>query len=1159
MSRRPGAQTQRSALRARLVAAPDQTDRPRHWPPSVTQVIDPPTSRPADEEQAWRPVRVHGGPGSGKTALIVDAAVARLLDPSTDPESVLVLASSRRAAVALREEITRRVLSAGSSGRRVLGGALREPLVRTVHSYAFAILRLQAQAHNNPPPRLITGSEQDVVLRELLAGDIEDGAGYWPSHLRPALGTDGFAQALRDLMMRAAERGVGPEELAALGRTHKRPEWIAAARAYAQYEQNMLLRGAVGLETPGASAPAVDAAELIGSALSAFATDPELLSGERRRIRHLLVDDAQHLDPQAAQLITLVGAGTLSTIIAADTDQSVFGFRGASPRFADGLAEPGSPHDILLEDDFRARPELSRLGRAIAARLPGARPHPYPRPVADTDVQEPDAPGRTPTDGGGAAAVRVYGSAAKEATAIADLLRRAHLFDGVPWSQMAVVVRSVSLALPPLRRAFRSAGVPLTTPASDLPLHRQRAVIGLMLVLRAVAARTAPGAAAEPSDPGTPDPAPSAPEPSTSAPFTTDLFTTEDTLTLLSGPIGAADPGAMRRLRRGVRRLDDADDPAGQPDSLTSLTRAILDPDVGARYRRRLTETEAAPLARVLDVVGAAQRVHDARRGIEETLWAAWQATGLERRWAASAVRGGPAGEQADRDLDAVMAMFESAADFSDTLPAAGPAGFVHYLSQLQIPRDTRTATATTDSVTVLSAHAAVGREWEVVAVAGVQDGLWPSLRSRGGVLQTGQLVDILDGMAADAVDTVARGATALADERRLFLVACTRARGRLLVTAVEDGSGDASPSRFITELADLVGDADDPAESARAEIRLDPGVDRVLSLPSLVATLRSAVIAGADEPDAPRTEAAARLLAELADSDIPGAHPRDWFGLAAPSTDEPLWTPESGALTLSPSNVDALTRCSLRWVLERNGGRDGDGTPALTGSLVHTLVQAVAGQLDPAEVTAALRGIWERVDTGAGWYSARELERAESMLGHFREWLRISRTELEEVGVELPVDATIPADPRSESDEPAVRLRGRVDRLETDADGRPVVVDVKTSKNPITKADADEHAQMAAYQVALAHGGVPQFGDAAPGGARLVYVSTANRNSGAAERVQLPLTPELLDEWIGVVRRAARASIGPTYTATPNPGCVHCNLTTSCPAQIPGKAVTDD
>ncbi|WP_042377386.1 UvrD-helicase domain-containing protein, partial [Gordonia alkanivorans] len=479
MSRKPGTQASRSALRARLVAAPEAADRPREWPPAIAQVIDPAASIPAgEEEQAWRPVRVHGGPGSGKTALIVDAAVARLLDPATDPESVLVLASSRRAAVALREEITRRVLSANATGRRVLGGALREPLVRTVHSYAFAILRLQASAHGNPPPRLITGSEQDVVLRELLAGDIEDGAEYWPAHLRPALGTDGFAQALRDLMMRAAERGVGPEELAALGREHKRPEWTAAARAYAQYEQNMLLRGAVGLETPGASAPAVDAAELIGSALSAFATDPELLSGERRRIRHLLVDDAQHLDPQAAQLIRLVGTGTTSTIIAADTDQSVFGFRGASPRFADGLAEAGSERDIVLEHDFRSHPDLARLGRAIAARLPGARPHAYPQPV-----QTESAAG-VPRD---AAAVRVYGSAAKEATAIADLLRRAHLFDGVPWSQMAVIVRSVSLALPPLRRAFRSAGVPVTTPASDLPLHRQRAVIALMLVLRVVA------------------------------------------------------------------------------------------------------------------------------------------------------------------------------------------------------------------------------------------------------------------------------------------------------------------------------------------------------------------------------------------------------------------------------------------------------------------------------------------------------------------------------------------------------------------------------------------------------------------------------------------------------------------------------------------------
>ncbi|MFT4126715.1 MAG: ATP-dependent DNA helicase [Gordonia sp. (in: high G+C Gram-positive bacteria)] len=1139
-----------TALRAHLVSGSGGPVSERVWPSSVRAVIE--AVDRVGGPQPWRPYRVHGGPGSGKTALVVDAAVARLTRPDTDPESVLVLTANRRAAMELREEITRRVLAAASDGP-ALGGALREPLVRTVHSYAFAILRLQAQAYGNPPPRLITGSEQDVVLRELLAGDIEDGAGYWPSHLRAALGTDGFAQALRDLMMRVAERGLGPEDLEVLGAEQARPEWVAAARAYAQYEQTMLLRGAVGSQTPGASAPAVDAAELVGSALSAFATDPELLAAQRARIRHVIVDDAQHLDPQAAHLVRLVGTGTASTIIAADTDQSIFGFRGASSRFADELVERGSARDVLLDTDFRHHREIAVVGRALAARLPGARAHPFPR--------VPEGRG-----GPGGASVRVFGSAAKEATAVADLLRRAHLFEGVPWSQMAVIVRSVHLALPALRRAFRSAGVPLTTPTTDLPLHRQRAVAALMGVLRAVAARVGEKGVDE------------------------ETFAVADALALLTGPVGMGDPGAMRRLRRGVRRCDEtAGADRADRDSLTSLRLAVLDPGAGADYVAALSEQEAAPLARVLDVVAAGERVCAAGRGVEETLWALWSATGLERRWAAAAIRGGPAGEQADRDLDAVMAMFAAAADFADTLPAAGPAALVHYLSQLQIPRDGRAPAVSAEAVTVLSAHAAAGREWEVVAVAGVLDGLWPSLRSRGSVLATGQLVDLLDGVDPAVLEQVSRGAGALADERRLLLVACTRARRRLLVTAVEDGGGDSSPSRFVGEIADVLAAdaarrdvADAPDAALADDLPVDPGIDRVLSLPSLVATLRAAVVAGVEaggEPD-DRTRAAAELLAQLADSDIPGAHPRDWFGLAGPSATTPLWSPGAGPVVLSPSTVDQLSQCSLRWLLERAGGRDGDGTPALTGTLVHTLVQAVAGQIDPAEVTGALRAIWERVDAGAAWYSAHELERAEAMLTHFREWLRISRDELTEVGVETVIDATIPpaADPgetpaEDGSDLP-VRLRGRVDRLEKDGQGRPVVVDVKTAKTPISKNSAAEHAQLAAYQVALAHGGAREFtgedpgpgGDGRPGaapvepgGGRLVYVSNGNRTTGAAEREQPALTPELLDEWVGVVRRAARASIGPVFAATPNPGCPHCALVTSCPAQLRGKAVTDD
>ena len=953
-----------------------------------------------------------------------------------------------------------------------------------------------------------------MILRELLAGDLADGAPDWPGSLRPALGTDGFAQALRDLMMRAAERGLGPEDLIALGRRHKKPEWVAAGKAYAQYEHTMAFRAAVGHDSPEVGVGAVDAAELVGSALSVLLTEPELLAAQRARIRCLLVDDAQHLDPQAARLIELIGTGADLAVVAADPDQSIFSFRGASPAFFHDLP-PG--RDVVLTEGRRSTEEVSKVGRVLASRLPGARSAPYPAPVDD----------------GGDAAVRVFSSAAKEATAVADMLRRAHLFDGIAWNDMAVIVRSVPRMLPALRRAFSSAGVPVVTPTSDLPLHRQRAVEAFSLALRAAASE-------RPLEP-------------------------DDVVTLLSGPIGAADPGRLRRLRRGIRRLRPLSLSNGgdEIDSLTVLGQILSDPESFRQAQGadgQLSEFEAEPLTRTLKVVEAARTADRAGVGVEETLWRAWQASGLERSWLARSLRGDRSGEQADRDLDAVMALFEAAGAYVDNLPAGGLDGFLEYVGQLQIPRESRTPTAGTDAVQLLSAHSAAGREWEVVAVPGVLDGLWPSLRSRGSVLGTPALLDLLDGVDADALDTVSRSASILADERRLLLVACSRARRRLLVTAVEDGTGDASPSRFVPEIAEALGGyAGAPAPEAADDVPLDGGVRRILSLPSMVAELRSALEDSDADPE--RRSAAAELLAELAAHDVPGADPISWYGLSAPSTDDPLWTPDAGPRALSPSTVDSLSRCSLRWALERHGGRDGDAEPAVTGTLVHTLVQAVAGEMDDAEVTQALHDIWDRVNSPAAWFSQRELARAEGMLTNFKEWLRYSRDQLTETAVEIGLKAAVPpnVDADGGTDDLPVNLVGRIDRLETDTQGRPVVVDVKTGKNAITAADAAEHPQLAAYQLALLLGGVEGVPAGEPGGGRLVYVASTNRTSRATERVQPPLTPEQVDGWIAVVRQAARASIGPHFTAVTNPGCQHCALASSCPAQLRGKSVIDD
>ncbi|MDQ3152071.1 MAG: UvrD-helicase domain-containing protein, partial [Actinomycetota bacterium] len=134
---------------------------------------------------ACGPLRVLGGPGTGKTTLVAQTVADRVLGRGVDPEHVLVLTANRRAAADLRERVTE-LLAA-----RVR--TVRDPLVRTVHSYAFAVLRVQAALRGQPPPRLLSGPEQDVVVRELLAGDLADGGGRWPARLRPALALPAFA------------------------------------------------------------------------------------------------------------------------------------------------------------------------------------------------------------------------------------------------------------------------------------------------------------------------------------------------------------------------------------------------------------------------------------------------------------------------------------------------------------------------------------------------------------------------------------------------------------------------------------------------------------------------------------------------------------------------------------------------------------------------------------------------------------------------------------------------------------------------------------------------------------------------------------------------------------------------------------------------------
>jgi len=1049
----------RTLVRAQAVAPPAL-----RWDAVARQVLDHPGG----------PLLVRGGPGTGKTTLLAEAAADRVVRHGVEPEQVLVLTASRRAATAMRTAITARLTGLGPSS------TVREPLVRTVHSYAFAVLRLRAARNDLPPPRLLAGPDQDAVVRDLLAGDIESGAAQWPERLRPALGLPGFAAELRELILRAAERGLGPDGLSRLGHSHDRPEWIAAGAFWTQYEQVTLLSGG---QAHGAAAPAMDAAELVSSALVAFGMDEDLLGAERARVRHLFVDDAQHLDPQQHRLVSVLGAGAAELVVAGDPDQAVFAFRGANPTL---FLDEGAGPVRTLSADHRMAPRIRAAVQRLCLRLPAAG--------ARSELTGPS------DQRDGRVEVRVLATEAREAGWIADQLRRAHLLDGVPWSDMAVLVRSAGRSRPALRRALLAAGVPLAVPVDELPLAQLPAVRQFLVLLRCAADSSA--------------------------------LDEDAAAYLLSSQLGGADTLALRRLRRGLLRLELA--AGGDRSSGELLVEALCGRDTLVA----LEEGAVAPVRRIAGLLAAARADIDGGAGLEGVLWRLWVDSGLEQRWTAQAGRGGPSGAQADRDLDAIVGLFDVAARYADRLPGASVSGFADYLAAQLIVGDSLAPVAPMgEAVAVLTAHAAAGREWSVVAIPGVQEGSWPDLRTRGTLLGVERLVDLIDGV--DPRDVVSMTAPLLAEERRLFVVAVSRAKQTLLVSAVR--GQDEQPSRFLDELA---GTAADPDAAVRPVFTPPRG----LVLAELVSELRGVVCGAEEEPE--RRRKAAAQLARLVAAGVPGAHPDSWYGLAETSTDSPLWT-DGERVSVSPSTIEVLTKCPLRWMVERHGGEDPAQLASITGTLVHALAQAVASGADSSQVRAMLDEAWAAVDVGAPWFSRRERQRVERMLDTFTAWLDRSRAGLTQVAVEQ--DLTVDVPPKAGG--PWLRVRGRVDRLEVDDEGRPVVVDIKTGKVPVTRNEAERHPQLAVYQLAVQLGAFERLGvQSEPGGARLLYVSRQDRSSGAAERVQPPLDPQASREWLEVVRQAAAACVGPEYAATESTDCPRCPARPCCPLQEVGR-----
>ena len=1128
------------------------------------------------------PWTVLGGPGTGKTSLLVDTLV-RFLAAGGSADEVMVVTPTKDAATAVNTQLVARLANMSTFA------ATRTP-VRSVHSWAFAALRSMLLASDREAPRLLTGAEHDADVRLLLAGHAEDGAGAWPEHIRPALGYVGFARQLRDLLLRAEERGVGPGELTALGEKYDQPMWVGAGQFLDEYRQTRRLAQSISL----------NASELLHTTLQEMADGPgrAQLDRWREKLRLILIDDAHNLDPAAAEFLEQFFTPETRVVLAGDPDQCVFHFRGADEELLSKYAADEN-HRVVLSGSQRFGAPTARAINALTAHLPHVDTR-IPLRVAEGAEAAPESgstAGQHASPGAGDAAatsgaaeernqpIRVLraNSGTAERLHITDTLRRAHVRDGVAWQDMAVIVRSVG-EIAPIRRALLTHGVPVRVDQTSIILAEQPLI---RLLLTALESTYRPLENAE-------------------------------VRVLMESMVGGADPIMVRRLERVLaqalarQRLQGKPVPensTGLPfqssDALSALLNGTASTEDAAEWTAGFNNRELQILQDMTDVLTAGREAQRAGQSVEMVLWEIWKATGLDTRLQERALRGGTFGSQADQDLDSVMMLFDMAGDFVERHPNASIRTFCEEVRAQELPTGGRERGIASNAVEILPAHAAVGRQWHTVVVSRVQEGSWPAGPTVGGLFGQLELVDLLD-RGIEPGTRVSRVASAVHEERRLFLVAISRATHNTLVSCIDNASVENGvPSRFLEEITDapgatvplgtleqveqedLVGQEAASGEPVQGELGLGlelgesmqqgeaaaqassteqmsteqmspaeqmspseqlSALPRVLALEPLIAELRDVVTDPTQRYH--RRVAAARNLAAMADAGIFGSHPVDWWGMAEPTTMDRV-TDRRGGVSLSPSKLDSIDNCALKIFFDDNRGAQEETNPMRVGTVVHAIAQAIVQQdlsLEDAQYAARTALKWAVV--GPAFEVNAALERWEQGIADLHSWITETCTQTEgtQWEVEQQLNTTLGTLPTGEE----VVLRGRIDLMATDEDGRVIVYDFKTGKKEKTATEAQASRQLGAYQF-LVHADRGKQ----PYGAHLIYPATSE---GKLKKSSQPdFSPEQLAETKQNLLAAAEQISAPVQLATPGyQQCNNCNYKLICPAKDAGKTVAN-
>ncbi|MEO7836344.1 MAG: DNA helicase PcrA [Acidimicrobiales bacterium] len=608
------------------------------------------------------PLLIMAGAGSGKTRALTHRIAHLVSQAGVSPFSILAITFTNKAA----DEMQQRV-------EALVGPVAKRMWVSTFHSACVRILRRDASRLGYRSSFSIYDQADAVRLTGYVIRDLNiDAKRFPPRAVHAAIST--AKNELIDFETYAS-RAMGPYER-------------RMAEVYKEYQRRLL------------AASAMDFDDLLMVAVNLLQAEPEVLAHYRQRFTHLMVDEYQDTNRAQNELVLLLGSEHRNVCVVGDSDQGVYGFRGANIKnLLEFEAAFPDATTIVLAQNYRSTQTILDAANSV---------------IANNAMRKPKALWTEQV--GGELITRYHAEDERdEAAWVAHEIARLKDRFGVRWSDIAVFYRT----------------------------NAQSRAVEEELVRRRTPYRVLGG---------------------------TRFYDRREIKDLLGYLLATANPADEVSLKRilNVPKRGIGDTSVGRLDKWATSSGAAFFEALEAAERAGVSGKALGGISDLLSLLGELRASSAAGAGPLPLLEMVIERTGY-----VSALEAENTVESAGR-VENVAELLGVAAGYDD---------LATFLETVSLVADVDGLDADESKVVLMTLHTAKGLEFPVVFVVGLEDGVFPHLRSLG---------------EPDELE----------EERRLCYVGITRARERLYLThawcrTLWGSTQYNRPSRFLAEIPD--------------------------------------------------------------------------------------------------------------------------------------------------------------------------------------------------------------------------------------------------------------------------------------------------------------------------------------------------------------------